>query len=295
MKIFVTGATGFIGTHLVNQLVKEGHQICINVFKNNFLESVTVNNVNCYKLNINKIEQDINFFRSNKFDGIIHLASLYLPSHNSPDVVKLIETNVEFSTHVLECACRAGVRWFINTGTFYQHYQNQDYSPVNLYAATKQAFECIAKFYYESNLIRFCTLRLSDTYGKNDLRAKFFTLWKEIQKKEETLDMSPGNQLIDITHVSDVVNAFSLLVKYVNDPGSEVKNGDIFAVRALKRYSLKELANLFESVTQKKLFINWGGRSYREREVMVPWDRGKIVPGWKPEVTLEEGINEMFN
>lgn len=292
MKIFVTGSTGFIGKHLVRKLIEENHNVTVNLHGNK--NSLFDNKVNKYRLNEDDIRSDINFFKAQAFNGIIHLASLYLTNHKSEEAVKLIDSNIRFSTHVLECACNAGVPWFINTGTFWQHYQNKDYSPVNLYAATKQAFESIAQYFAETNQIKFCTIKICDSYGPEDTRTKIFSLWKRIVKTGEKLNMSPGDQLIDITHVYDIVSAFYLLAQHLQNNTTEIKNGDVFAVMAQKRYTLKELAKIFEQTTGKLLNINWGGLSYKERELMVPWNNGKVIPGWSQKFTLEDGIKSLI-
>ena len=58
----------------------------------------------------------------------------------------------------------------------------------------------------------------------------------------------------------------------------------------LKRVTLRELVAIFERVTQAPLRIEWGGRPYRQREVMEPWGEGRPLPGWTPRVGLEEGL-----
>ena len=292
MKIFITGATGFIGKHLVKKLVEEGHQITINLFGDEkilFDEKVSI-----YKLNDANIQNDARYLKQEAFDGVIHLASLYLTIHKPEETIQLINSNVRFSTYILECASLAKIKWFINTGTFWQNYNNADYSPANLYAATKQAFESIAQYYIETNQIKFCTLRLCDTYGPTDTRPKVFNLWEKIAKSGEILDMSPGEQIIDISFIDDIVEAFELLSKHLHNNNSEIANGAVYAVKAEKRYSLKQLAEIFEKATECKLNINWGGKAYREREVMIPWENGKVVPNWYPRTNLFEAIRKTF-
>lgn len=288
MKIFVTGATGFIGKYLVKQLTDEGNEITVNIRGEKL--SPFDNNVKTYQLGVNDIATDILFLSENKFDGIIHLASLYLTIHKPEDAVKLIDSNVGFSTYVLECASQANIKWFINTGTFWQNYENAEYSPVNLYAASKQAFEAIAQFYYETKRIHFNTLKLCDTYGPNDTRPKIFNLWSRIAKSGEMLDMSPGNQIIDIAHIEDIVCAYILLANHINNKDKRINNGDTFAVKTANRYTLKELSVIFEEATSQKLNIVWGGKPYREREVMIPWEDGNVVPDWTPFVSIFDGI-----
>lgn len=292
MKIFITGATGFIGKHLVKKLVEEDHQITINLFGEE--QSPFDDRVFTYKLNETNIQKDTDYLTNESFDGIIHLASLYLTIHKPEDATRLIDSNVRFSTYILECASQAKVKWFINTGTFWQNYNNAKYSPVNLYAATKQAFESIAQYYIETNQIKFCTLRLCDTYGPNDTRPKIFNLWNRIAKSGETLDMSPGEQLIDITYIDDIVDVFALLANHLQIDHPEIPNGAVYAVIAEKRYTLKELAAIFKETTGNKLNINWGEKPYREREVMIPWEKGVVVPGWKPKISLKDGIRKIF-
>lgn len=292
MKIFITGATGFIGKHLVKKLISEGHLVTINLRKGK--KSPFGDNVGTYYIGVQNIEDDIQFFKKESFDGIIHLASLYITNHKPYDINNLIDSNVKFGTYVLECAAQANIPWFLNTGTFWQHYQNKDYSPVNLYAATKQAFEDIARYYIETDQIYFCTIKLSDTFGPNDTRPKIFNLWKQVALTGETLDMSPGNQLIDILYIDDVVSAYSILADKLQNDKHEIVNGSVFAVSAQKRYSLKELSKIFESSTGFKLNINWGARPYREREVMIPWDKGKYISGWVPKFDLKHAIKKDF-
>jgi len=293
MKIFITGATGFIGKHLVKKLIEDQNQITINLFGEE--QSPFEQNVLTYKLNETEIEKDIEFLKQESFDGIIHLASLYLTVHQPDQVTQLINSNVRFSTHILECAAKAKVKWFINTGTFWQHYQNADYSPVNLYAATKQAFESIAQYYWESNQIIFSTIKLCDTYGPDDTRPKIFSLWEQIAINGETLDMSPGEQLIDISYVEDIVNAFLMLATHLQNNNPEINNGAVYAVRAETRYTLKDLSLIFEEVTEQNLNICWGAKPYRERELMKPWDKGAVVPGWSPLKSIFEGIQSIYS
>ena len=198
-----------------------------------------------------------------------------------------------FSTRVLEASVKANVKWLINTGTFWQHYENRDYSPVNFYAATKQAFEAIAQYYLETTNINFVTLKLNDTYGPEDTRPKIFNLWLKIAGTSETLDMSAGEQLIDIVYIDDVVEAYVKAIELLENDNDKKLKGKSFAVSSGRHIKLRELARVFEEVTGKKLNINWGKKPYRKREVMVPWNKGQTLPNWKPTITIEEGIKRI--
>jgi nucleoside-diphosphate-sugar epimerase len=294
MKILVSGATGFIGKYLLAQLEKDRHNLWILVRPNSDTEFLAESQIKHYTLD-GDIAQLTKFMEKEKFDGVIHLASLFLAQHQPQDVQGLIESNVLFGTTLLDAAVQAKVPWFINTGTFWQHYDDQDYSPVNLYAATKQAFEDIAKYYLTVSPINFVTLQLSDTFGPKDTRPKVFNLWLKIAESGETLDMSPGEQLIDISYIGNVIDGYAQLIKLFHDGRGAELRGQVFALSSGQPLKLKDLAKIFEQTTGRKLRINWGAKDYRPREIMVPWNRGKSIPGWNPTVSLQEGIRQTFN
>lgn len=292
MKLIISGATGFIGQHLVKRLINEGHDIYIIVRPSTNPESIKKTTSYVFDGNISNL---ISFWQKNSFDGVIHLASLFLAQHKSEDIKELINSNVFFATSLLEAAVKSDIPWFINTGTFWQHFNNGEYSPVNLYAATKQAFEDIAKYYLETSKINFVTLKLCDTFGPGDTRAKIFNLWMKISKSGEPLDMSAGEQIIDISYIDNVIDGYMKIINLLAEDKEQKLKGQSFALKSNQRMSLKELASLFEKVTQTKLNINWGKKEYRPREVMVPWEKGKNIPGWRPAVSLEDGIKKTFN
>lgn len=293
MKILITGATGFIGSNLIEKLFNEGNNLFCTLQPNEIPTGIE-NFIETHILSESEIISLIKFIEDNQIEGVIHLASFVQSvNHSASDVEKIIDSNVKFSTKVLEASCQAGVKWFINTGTYWQHYNNLEYSPVNLYAATKQAFQNIAQFYIDTNRIKFCTLKLYDTYGANDSRPKIFNLWEKIAFTGESLEMSPGDQIIDISYIDDIVNAFNLLAKHLSNFDNcspMIENGSIYAVKAQRRYTLKELSEKFEKISNTRLNIKWGAKSYRDREVMVPWDNCDVVPGWISEVSIEKGI-----
>lgn len=292
MNIVVSGATGFIGQHLVKRLLDEGHQVCM-IARADSVPAPTKN------LSVYVFDGDIQalaaFFSPGKFDGVIHLASLFLAQHKTEDVPELIKSNVLFSSCLLEAAAKNNIPWFINTGTFWQHYQNKDYSPVNLYAATKQAFQDIAQYYIETDQINFVTIKLSDTFGPNDIRPKLFTLWTKISKSKERLAMSAGEQVIDISFIDNVIDGYIQMITLLTEDVQRKLNGQSFAVKSNQRMSLKELAKYFEQATGTTLNIDWSTKDYRPREVMIPWENGQTIPGWQPKVPLDEGIRRTFS
>ena len=287
MNILVTGATGFIGTNLTRELRKQHHLFILGQFEGD-PEKLGLPGI----IMTDDIQRLADYIKVNEIEGIIHLASLYLTVHTPEQVKDLVSSNVYFGTAVLEAASLAGtVKWFLNTGSIWQNYNTKgnEYNPVNLYAATKQAFIDMAKYYSDVFGIRFCTLKLCDTYGPNDTRRKIFKLFKDYSESGEILKMSPGEQLIDLIFITDIIAGFTRLAELL---ANDTKLEDEYVLTSGRQIPLKELANLFCEVSGRKLNIEWGGRPYRDREVMIPW-KGTPVPGWKAEVNVEKGI-ELF-
>lgn len=288
MKLLISGATGFIGRNLTEKLLKENNDVYAVVrptSKKNELDK----KVKSYVFN-NDINQLIKFMEKEKFDGVVHLASLFLVNHKPEDISELVNSNVLFGTSLLEATTISNTPWFINTGTFTQHYKNKKYSPTNLYSATKQAFEDMAQYYTETTKTTFVTIKLFDNFGPGDTRSKVFNLWSNLIKTDNTLDMSPGEQIIDINYIDDIISGYVRMITLLSKKDAKKFHGKTFVISSSKRFTLKKLASIFEKVTKNKLKINWGGRQYRPREVMVPWNKGEKIPGWKPKISIEEGI-----
>lgn len=269
MRILVTGATGFVGQHLLPYLEKQGHEVYALVRPSTDGSKVYTNHLYVFE---DDIEHLASYLLENHVDGIIHLASLYIAQHKPADIKNIVTSNVYLGTAVMEAAVKAGVKWFLNTGTIWQNYNVEPYSdrycPVNLYAASKQAFMDMAKYYTEVSDIRFCTLKLCDTYGANDTRRKIFALFEQIAKSGECLKMSPGDQKLDIVHIDNVVRDFEALAEKL-DNGEQLR--EEYVVSSGRQRSLKEIAKQYEIDHQVILNIEWGGRPYRKREVMVPY------------------------
>lgn len=290
MKILITGATGFIGQSLVSFLVKKNIEVFCLVRKNSDISKIDKNvSIVISNCNTNNL---IDLFLKEKFDGVIHLASLFLSEHKVEDIEDLISSNILFGTKLLEASKLGKVKWFINTGTLWQNFNNDDYNPVNLYAATKESFQNIAKYYIETSDLIFCTIKINDTFGPNDTRNKIFNLWLKISQTQELFEMSPGEQIIDISYIEDIVNAYYILLTHLNSKNFASFKNRTFVIASKKRVTLKELAKIFEKATNLKLNIVWGGREYREREVMNPSSKYETIPDWEPQYEIEEAIKK---
>lgn len=288
----ITGATGFVGSHLARRLVKKGWDVHIIIRPQSNLKIIS--DV-IEKLTIHRHDETtdrmFDIFSETKPAIVFHLASLFLAQHQSKDIESIIKSNILFGTQLVEAMVTNGAYKMVNTGTSWQHYNNEVYNPVCLYAATKQAFEDILKFYVETSDLKVITLKLFDTYGPGDPRLKLFTLLRKAIEEQTELVMSPGEQLIDFVYIDDVIEGYIMAAKRLID--NKVLSKEEYAISSGNPISLKELVALYGQITGKPLRVKWGGRSYRPREVMTPRDKGQKLPGWQPTFGLIEGIKRM--
>lgn len=289
----ITGATGFIGSHLTRRLVKQGWTVHLVLRHSSSVDSLeeVVEQVHIHRHD-GTTENLYDIVQVAQPDVVFHLASLFLVQHKISEVEPLIKSNITFGAQLAEAMVQNGVAFLINAGTYWQHYQNEDYNPACLYAATKQAFEAVLKFYVEASSLKVITLVLFDTYGPNDPRRKLFTLLKATAETQEPLIMSPGEQLLDLVYISDVVEAF--LVAANRLLAGKVIKSEEYMVSSGNPVSLRQVVKLFEEATGQKLPVRWGERPYWKRQIMVPWNRAAGLPCWSPKVGLLDGIRHIW-
>jgi nucleoside-diphosphate-sugar epimerase len=288
----ITGITGFIGTHLASRLKTAGwsvHGIVRNLQKAEKLEERLAGVV--LQEHDGSTESLIAIVSRVQPTVVFHLASLFIAEHRPEDVERLVSSNVLFGSQLAEAMVTNRTYALVNTGTSWQHYQNDDNTPVCLYAATKQAYEAILHYYTEAYPLKVITLKLYDTYGSGDRRQKLFTILRKLAADQRPLAMSPGEQLVDLVYIDDVTDAFVMAAeRLLSQP---MARREEYAVSSGKPVCLKDLVRLYGQLKGTPLPVEWGKRPYRSREVMVPWTGGRPLPGWKPKVGLEEGILRM--
>jgi nucleoside-diphosphate-sugar epimerase len=286
----VTGGTGFVGSNLVRRLVAIGWEVHAIVRPDSDLKVLDscIDKISLHAHD-GSTENLVTIMSAAKPEVVFHLASLFLSAHTPKDVAQLITSNILFSSQLLEAMKESGVTSLVNTGTSWQHYENKDYSPVNLYAATKQSFEAILEYYVETASLKAVTLKLFDTYGPDDPRPKLFHLMEKTAASQSTLAMSPGEQLIDLVYIDDVIDAYLLAGDHVLS--DSYTGHSKFAVSSGKPIKLKQLVQKYSEVTGKVISVEWGARPYRSREVMATWYKGELLPGWHPKVKLKAGIS----
>lgn len=285
MRALLTGATGFIGSHLARRLIARGDIVHALVRPDSDIAALDP------AIGIHRSDGAIGSLCDSLAhvapDVVFHLASRFQDRHKPDDVAELIQSNIGFGAALAEAMLHADCRRLINTGTAWQHFDGAGYAPVCLYAATKQAFEDVLRYYVDVGGLHVITLKLFDTYGPGDRRAKLLSRFARMARDGDTLDMSPGEQRVDLVHVDDVADAFVIAAERLLAGQTGMAN---YAVSSGAPIGLRDLAGAFEIATGQTLSINWGGRPYRPREIMQPWSGGASLPGWSPRIALNDGL-----
>ena len=295
-RALVTGASGFIGSHLTKRLLDAGWKVAV-LGRRGSVEKIALPAGSKAYVYEGGIAEAMSALADFKPTTVFHLASVLLAEHTPEQVEPLILSNILFGTQLLEAMSKAGCRTLVNVGTNLQNYRkgppfdSDKYVPANLYAATKQAFEEIVAYYVDIAALSSITLRPFHIYGPGDTGRRLVWLLLNALKTGETLDVSPGEQLIDLVHVEDLCEA--LLHAGALAAGYPEPAAKVYAVSGNERRSLREVVATFEEAAGRKVPIGFGRRPYRQRAVMHLWE-GPALPGWEPKISMLEGFRDLI-
>jgi len=244
-KILVTGADGFIGSHLVEELVRRGHQVRAFVLYNSFnswgwLDGVPVD----IKDNIEIFAGDIRdpYGVKKALQGcqvVLHLAALIaIPySYHSPDTY--VDTNIRGTLNLLQAAREVGVEKFIQTSTS-EVYGTARFVPINEehplqaqspYAATKIAADQLALSFYLSFGLPVTVVRPFNTYGpRQSARAVIPTIITQLAGGQRRLKLGALHPTRDFNYIKDTVNGFIATLTAENCAGEVINIGSGYEI-----------------------------------------------------------------
>jgi len=285
MRLLISGASGYVGSHLLKKLGENNFQLGILVRKD-------IMNVPAGSFIINTNETDwktkVHSFNP---DVVLHLASYLTSSDDENQIDKLIEANISFGTHLLDAVKNSNVKTFINTGTFAEYpIREGKKTPAYLYAATKTAFCSIVNYYQAVVGFRVFNIIPYTVYGGAHSAKKLIDHIYDSLGSSTPIDMSPGEQVLDFIHIDDVVNFYIILLSRIDQ---HKNNYTEIHLGSGKGITPKEIAILMEKISGKESNINWGGLPYRKNDTMfsvVPYNLSGSQVGWQPSLKIEEGI-----
>lgn len=288
-RIVVTGSTGYLGNAFVNEYQDKYDIYCVVRKKSN------INNLkilNCTVIAYQSTEELYDILERISPEVLVHFAGVFLNEHNQNTILEMLECNLVFGTVIADAAVKAGCKNIVNTSSYWQNYHMEEYNPVNLYAATKQGYEDILRYYAEAADCKVTTLTIFDTYGPKDNRRKVLNLISEMQNGQK-IDMSSGNQKMYYTYVDDITSAYDIAIeRCIKGIGEKYEK---FALRDEEPLSLKSIVERYVKISGKNIRLEWGILPNRQREISDPTNIGRVLPSWKPKNSIETGLKKMID
>ncbi|MHB8110070.1 MAG: NAD-dependent 4,6-dehydratase LegB [Syntrophorhabdaceae bacterium] len=304
-RVLVTGSDGFIGSHLVEMLLQKGYDVRAFVYYNSFNSWGWLDTFSQEKLNsIEVIAGDVrdpNGMRNavKGVDAVFHLAALIgIPfSYHSPD--SYIDTNIKGTLNVLQAARDENVSRVIVTSTS-EVYGTARYVPIDEnhpfqgqspYSASKIGADRIAESFYRSFGLPVIIARPFNTYGpRQSARAIIPTIITQLLSGKKEINLGSLHPTRDLNYVTDTCAGFVALANSEKAIGREINIG------SGREISMGDLAAMIISRIDPDARIVSDDLRIRPKDSEVErllCNSGLIagLTGWKPEISLEEGIS----
>lgn len=308
-KILVTGADGFIGSHLVEKLIEEDYRVRAFVYYNSFGSYGWLDSFPKEKLN--KIEifsgdvRDPNGVRNavKGCDAVMHLAALIaIPfSYHSPD--SYVDTNVKGTLNVLNACRDYAVKKLLVTSTS-EVYGTAKYVPIDEdhplqgqspYSATKIAADQLALSFYRSFNLPVTIVRPFNTYGpRQSARAVIPTIITQALCGSKSIKLGALHPTRDLVFVKDTAEGFVRILE------TNKTDGEVINISTGREINIGDLANKILKLCGSKADIRIDcirkrpSKSEVER-LLGKNDKIERLTGWKPSHTIDEGLKETIN
>jgi len=300
--VLVTGADGFIGSHLVEMLVKKGYNVKALVQYNSFNTWGWLDDSEC-KDQIEIFSGDIRDphyckYITKNVDTIFHLAALIaIPySYTAPD--SYVDTNIKGTLNICQAAKERGGIRVIHTSTsevygtalYVPIDENHPLQPQSPYSATKIAADAMAMSFYNSFNLPITIVRPFNTYGpRQSARAVIPTIIAQISNGVSTIKLGDVSPTRDFNYVTDTCNGFILLAETDKTIGEIVNIGSNFEISIGDTLSIiKEIMN-----SEVEFICDHQRIRPKKSEVLRLWcDNSKIkkLTNFEPMVNIEDGL-----
>lgn len=295
--ILLTGGTGFLGSHLLRELVRANeYKIIIlkrktSSFKKieNVCENSVFQNKNVSFIDFSDDFDIKQFFRENKISIMIHAATNYGRNENPSSVLK---SNLIFPITLIEEAVKNGLELFINTDSYFNK-PNQSYKNLLDYSLSKKSFNLWLEYY--SSKVKIVNLRLEHIFGDFDNDNKFCeSIIQQIAvKKKNSINLTNGEQKRDFVFVDDVCNAYIQILKNYK---KFFFNYLLFDVGTGVATSIRDFVSYVKEISKSDTELLFGTLPYREDEIMISY--ADVLPlynwGFKSKFSWKEGVEKII-
>lgn len=304
--ILVTGGAGFIGSHLCERLLDEGHSvICLDNFDSYYDPNLKIRNVeeisNKYPGPFTMVKEDIRnrdhlteLFKKNRTDAVFHLAARAGVRPSIVDPLLYEDVNLRGTITLLEVCKEFGMKNFIFASSSSVYGENQrvpfsetdlDIQPISPYGATKQAGELLCYSYHHLYGIHIACLRIFTAYGprqRPEMAIHKFT--RLIDQGKEIPMYGDGSSKRDYTYIDDLIDGMMAVLQ-------RHKGFEIYNLGESRTTSLKELIRLIEGSLGKKAKIQM--LEPQPGDVSITYadiTKAKRLLNYQPKIEMEEGI-----
>lgn len=305
-KVLVTGAEGFIGSHLTERLVELGAEVTALVQYNSFnnwgwIDSFDKNVLDSIKVETGDIRELDGMNRIVKGNEVVfHLAALIAIPYSYLSPMAYVRTNVEGTTNVLEACRNHGVEKIMHTSTS-ETYGTALYVPIDEkhpmqgqspYSASKIGADMIAESFYRSFNMPIATVRPFNTYGpRQSARAVIPTIISQILAGKKEIKLGSLTPTRDFNYVKDTAEAFIKIAESDNTIGQVINAGSNYEISIGD--TVKKIINILgEDI---KIICDENRLRPEKSEVNRLWaDNTKIkqLTDWVPKYTIDEGLAE---
>lgn len=287
-RILLTGATGFLGSHLLESFIANGFEVSIlkrstsQTFRIDFL----IDQYESYNIDEKNLKE---IFEVVKPDIVVHTACSY--GRNNETTFEVLETNLIFALELLKESEVNHVRTFINTDTLLP-------KNINEYSLSKTQFREWLEI--KSKNIQVVNLRLEHIYGPKDDDSKFIPwLINKMISEDGSIKLTSGIQMRDFIYITDLAKVYMLIMNRLND----LPNWNSFDIGTNHLIEMKSFVLLIAEIVQKRYRkkiihrLEFGAIDYRPFDVMTPIiDSTKIHQlGWAPVIEINEGLELIIN
>lgn len=280
-QILLTGATGYLGSHLAEALLEAGHSVVVLKRKTSSLRRLESILPRITLLDVDGLDLNSLFKDYGKIDVVIHTATSY--GRQGESACQIADANLCFPLKLLDAAIAADVRVFMNTDTALDKF-------LNTYSLSKRQFAEWGSHFARQKNIRFLNLRLEHFYGAGDDDTKFTThVIKSCLTNAPELKLTAGEQRRDFIYIDDVVLAYLLLLEKQESLAEWFMEFDVGSGEAV---TIRQFVELVHHLTASSTHLKFGASPYREGEVMYSQANTESLRqlGWRCGHTLEQGL-----